>query len=217
MDGPVSARVRVFPWTKTRPLLSNKYLTGINDLSTKALHATALRTAISAVIGSASSFLVCHGRRILQEALSLARSSFVAQNGRTDAGWSSLVAREAHNLEVVGSNPTPATILITRIMPVDAFIAYERDISNLYSRYVDFQQRYAAEVLSNRPYRDERKLFRQTFNIWSREKFERLFLKMSPSKKRRNRNLWMKGYEELRKKERRKFDQLLALVEESGE
>ena len=25
-----------------------------------------------------------------------------------DAGWSSLVAREAHNLEVVGSNPAPA-------------------------------------------------------------------------------------------------------------
>ena len=25
------------------------------------------------------------------------------------AGWSSLVAREAHNLEVVGSNPAPAT------------------------------------------------------------------------------------------------------------
>ena len=27
----------------------------------------------------------------------------------TDAGWSSPVAREAHNLEVVGSNPAPAT------------------------------------------------------------------------------------------------------------
>ena len=27
----------------------------------------------------------------------------------SDAGWSSLVAREAHNLEVVGSNPAPAT------------------------------------------------------------------------------------------------------------
>src|SRR5271156_1009439 len=27
-----------------------------------------------------------------------------------DAGWSSLVARRAHNPEVVGSNPTPATI-----------------------------------------------------------------------------------------------------------
>ncbi len=27
------------------------------------------------------------------------------------AGWSSPVAREAHNLEVVGSNPAPATSL----------------------------------------------------------------------------------------------------------
>jgi hypothetical protein len=27
-----------------------------------------------------------------------------------DAGWSSPVARQAHNLKVVGSNPTPATI-----------------------------------------------------------------------------------------------------------
>ena len=31
------------------------------------------------------------------------------QNDATDAGWSSPVAREAHNLEVVGSNPAPAT------------------------------------------------------------------------------------------------------------
>src|SRR5262249_48219161 len=28
-----------------------------------------------------------------------------------DAGWSSPVARQAHNLKVVGSNPTPATIV----------------------------------------------------------------------------------------------------------
>ena len=27
-----------------------------------------------------------------------------------DAGWSSLVARQAHNLKVIGSNPIPATI-----------------------------------------------------------------------------------------------------------
>ena len=27
-----------------------------------------------------------------------------------DAGWSSPVAREAHNLEVTGSNPVPATL-----------------------------------------------------------------------------------------------------------
>src|SRR2546421_5553047 len=30
------------------------------------------------------------------------------QGGTSDAGWSSLVARRAHNPEVVGSNPTPA-------------------------------------------------------------------------------------------------------------
>ena len=29
----------------------------------------------------------------------------------SDAGWSSLVARRAHNPKVVGSNPAPATIL----------------------------------------------------------------------------------------------------------
>src|SRR5205814_9309293 len=32
------------------------------------------------------------------------------QGGSSDAGWSSLVARRAHNPEVVGSNPTPAII-----------------------------------------------------------------------------------------------------------
>ncbi len=30
-------------------------------------------------------------------------------HGARDAGWSSPVARQAHNLKVVGSNPTPAT------------------------------------------------------------------------------------------------------------
>src|SRR5690349_9422803 len=29
--------------------------------------------------------------------------------GRSDAGWSSPVARQAHNLKVLGSNPSPAT------------------------------------------------------------------------------------------------------------
>ena len=35
-----------------------------------------------------------------------------AKNGRisaSDAGWSSLAARRAHNPKVVGSNPAPAT------------------------------------------------------------------------------------------------------------
>jgi hypothetical protein len=33
----------------------------------------------------------------------------VRQVPEGDAGWSSPVARQAHNLKVVGSNPTPAT------------------------------------------------------------------------------------------------------------
>jgi hypothetical protein len=33
---------------------------------------------------------------------------------RIGAGWSSPVARQAHNLKVVGSNPTPATNLKAR-------------------------------------------------------------------------------------------------------
>src|SRR6266700_5342978 len=40
----------------------------------------------------------------------VAGSSPVSRSERvSDAGWSSLVARRAHNPEVVGSNPTPAT------------------------------------------------------------------------------------------------------------
>ena len=42
------------------------------------------------------------------------------------AGWSSPVARQAHNLKVVGSNPTPATNKIARfrraflwLMPIE--------------------------------------------------------------------------------------------------
>ena len=34
---------------------------------------------------------------------------FVGILGGSDAGWSSLAARRAHNPKVVGSNPTPAT------------------------------------------------------------------------------------------------------------
>ncbi len=36
----------------------------------------------------------------------------------TVAGWSSPVARQAHNLKVVGSNPTPATIAIEPLKPL---------------------------------------------------------------------------------------------------
>ena len=33
-------------------------------------------------------------------------------HNQSDAGWSSLVARRAHNPKVVGSNPAPATNLL---------------------------------------------------------------------------------------------------------
>ena len=36
------------------------------------------------------------------------RDTSVARHQQYDAGWSSPVAREAHNLEVTGSNPVPA-------------------------------------------------------------------------------------------------------------
>ena len=36
------------------------------------------------------------------QAINIKKKQFIA-------GWSSLVARQAHNLKVVGSNPTPAT------------------------------------------------------------------------------------------------------------
>ena len=38
------------------------------------------------------------------------------------AGWSSLVARRAHNPKVVGSNPAPATNKALIAMAVSAFI-----------------------------------------------------------------------------------------------
>ena len=36
------------------------------------------------------------------------------------AGWSSPVARQAHNLKVVGSNPTPATNYIAKAVSSEA-------------------------------------------------------------------------------------------------
>ncbi|EDP58644.1 protein-export membrane protein [Vibrio sp. AND4] len=39
---------------------------------------------------------------------------------KSDAGWSSLVARRAHNPKVVGSNPAPATNLILLLKKSDS-------------------------------------------------------------------------------------------------
>ena len=42
-------------------------------------------------------------------ALAIDTPSMSCKMKGTDAGWSSLVARRAHNPKVVGSNPAPAT------------------------------------------------------------------------------------------------------------
>ena len=47
-------------------------------------------------------------------------SSMITQN--TVAGWSSPVARQAHNLKVVGSNPTPATKLTRKFKHLRVFL-----------------------------------------------------------------------------------------------
>jgi hypothetical protein len=40
----------------------------------------------------------------------------------SDAGWSSLAARRAHNPKVTGSNPVPATIIFKQNAPPFTFI-----------------------------------------------------------------------------------------------
>ena len=40
------------------------------------------------------------------------RNFLVIYATRSDAGWSSLVARRAHNPKVIGSNPVPATNIL---------------------------------------------------------------------------------------------------------
>ena len=50
---------------------------------------------------------------ILLDSLRAARYSTCSRRCACIAGWSSLVARRAHNPKVVGSNPAPATIRIS--------------------------------------------------------------------------------------------------------
>jgi hypothetical protein len=49
----------------------------------------------------------CSGRRHNRFAVTPPRHS--AKPNALDAGWSSPVARQAHNLKAAGSNPAPAT------------------------------------------------------------------------------------------------------------
>jgi hypothetical protein len=50
-------------------------------------------------------------------------------NDRFDAGWSSPVARQAHNLKVAGSNPAPATSVTCTPDPLDRGFLFARLMS----------------------------------------------------------------------------------------
>jgi hypothetical protein len=77
------------------------------------------------------------------------------------AGWSSPVARQAHNLKVIGSNPIPATKLVkTPVISTDYWgfslvleSTVDSDIaSNKTAREQDFAHRAGAEsILAVRP------------------------------------------------------------------
>src|SRR3954471_6676376 len=54
---------------------------------------------------------------------------------RVDAGWSSSVARWAHNPEVAGSNPAPATHRDPETSPLRAKPAQSRRFRRLWGRY----------------------------------------------------------------------------------
>ena len=52
--------------------------------------------------------------RLLHDVRATAGRAKVRPGQRFNAGWSSPVARQAHNLKVIGSNPIPATTLKAR-------------------------------------------------------------------------------------------------------
>jgi hypothetical protein len=81
----------------------------------------------------------------------------------SNAGWSSLVARRAHNPEVVGSNPTPATmgalrlnleapflLSVTSLVLTAPFLVYCRTIVPVRSFTNNYEQ-----ITVNRPFHGE--------------------------------------------------------------
>ena len=74
-------------------------------------------------------------KRILQENIKRVKKLNKLKNRIYIAGWSSLVARKAHNLEVGGSNPSPATnfLIIYKLLIISSviFFASAKSISVL--------------------------------------------------------------------------------------
>jgi putative endonuclease len=49
------------------------------------------------------------------------------RNYSQNAGWSSLVARQAHNLKAAGSNPAPATNFLQLAVPYRVYVIQNRE------------------------------------------------------------------------------------------
>ena len=94
---------------------------------------------------------------ILLDVESAARYSNCSRISACIAGWSSLVARRAHNPKVVGSNPAPATIRISNPLLAGFLLAISAaQAAVLADRWGSHQHRlYAQESLPaiNRPLR----------------------------------------------------------------
>ena len=77
-------------------------------------HGCSVCNDAAAVQGNVQVFAACIRGRILTLFQWIFSASHLGVCYATfrNAGWSSLVAREAHNLEVAGSNPAPATKLL---------------------------------------------------------------------------------------------------------
>ena len=66
-----------------------------------------------------------------------------------DAGWSSLVARRAHNPKVVGSNPAPATTL--QLSAICCPRQYEQRITNAILAQLVERNLAKVEVIGSNP------------------------------------------------------------------
>jgi hypothetical protein len=72
-----------------------------------------------------------------------------------DAGWSSPVARQAHNLKVVGSNPTPATNLFNDLAIFSEFFPRSPVRCRSFSLRPRSRQSLASSSVARSPDRDD--------------------------------------------------------------
>jgi hypothetical protein len=86
VNRPVLADMGILSGPEFVPLLANEHFSGAYRLAAESLDPPSLGATIPAVIGSASSFLMCHSRDILSENLSLARRSSLVHNAMERRG-----------------------------------------------------------------------------------------------------------------------------------